>query len=111
MWPGYLTTSRLLADGIFLNVDTCTKFINKVTVLDQIYQLLDFKKMTKDQVAKIFDSSNVDLPRKTVITSYNTKSYQVDGLDFSKNPDTYSFVQANGQTVSMTQYILAQYKI
>lgn len=34
MWPGYLTTSRLLADGIFLNMDTCTKFINKVTCLD-----------------------------------------------------------------------------
>jgi hypothetical protein len=37
MWPGYLTTSRLLADGIFLNIDTCTKFINKVTVLEQIW--------------------------------------------------------------------------
>ncbi len=41
MWPGYLTTSRLLADGIFLNIDTCTKFINKVTVLEQIYQMRD----------------------------------------------------------------------
>jgi hypothetical protein len=27
MWPGYLTQSRLLADGIFLNVDTAAKFI------------------------------------------------------------------------------------
>jgi len=62
---------------------------------------------TSDQIAKIFDSSNLDVPRKTVITSYNTKSYQVDGLDFTKNPDTYSFTQANGQIVTMTQYIFA----
>lgn len=62
---------------------------------------------TWDQIAKIFDSSNLDVPRKTVITSYNTKSYQVDGLDFTKNPDTYSFKQANGQIVTMTQYIFA----
>jgi len=27
-WPGYLTTSRLLAEGFFLNIDTCTKFVN-----------------------------------------------------------------------------------
>jgi hypothetical protein len=44
MWPGYLSTSRLLADGIFLNIDTCTKFINKVTVLDQIYQMIERNK-------------------------------------------------------------------
>jgi hypothetical protein len=36
VWPGYLTTSRLLADGFFLNVDTCTKFLNKVTILEDI---------------------------------------------------------------------------
>ena len=90
MWPGYLSAARLLADGIFLNIDTCTKFINKTTVLEQIYQKLD-RSYTKDQIAKIYDSSNLDIPRKTVITSYNTKSYQVDGLDFSKNPETYSF--------------------
>ena len=27
MWPGYLTTTRLLRDGIFLNIDTVSKFI------------------------------------------------------------------------------------
>jgi len=27
-WPGYLSTARLLSDGIFLNIDTCTKFVN-----------------------------------------------------------------------------------
>lgn len=27
MWPGYLSTTRLVRDGIFLNVDTVSKFI------------------------------------------------------------------------------------
>jgi hypothetical protein len=27
VWPGYLTQSKLLSDGIFLNVDTATRFI------------------------------------------------------------------------------------
>jgi len=27
MWPGYLTTTRLLRDGIFLNIDTVSKFV------------------------------------------------------------------------------------
>lgn len=36
MWPGYLTSSRLLADGIFLNVDTATKFVQKSSVLDWV---------------------------------------------------------------------------
>lgn len=110
MWPGYLTTSRLLADGIFLNMDTCTKFINKVTCLDQIYALLDNGR-THDQIARKYDSSNLDESRKTVITSYNTKSYQVDGLDFSKNPDTYVFKQKDGSSISMYEYIFKTYKI
>jgi len=71
--------------------------------------------MTEAQIAKLFDSSNVDLPRKTVITTYNTKSYQVDGLDFTKNPDTYKFVLTNGpkkgQTMTMYQYILEFHRI
>jgi hypothetical protein len=36
MWPGYMATTRLLADGIFLNIDTCAKFINKTTILEMI---------------------------------------------------------------------------
>lgn len=36
MWPGYETTTKWLNDGIFLNVDTATKFINQKTILDNI---------------------------------------------------------------------------
>jgi hypothetical protein len=82
MWPGYLTQSRLLADGIFLNVDTAARFIQKQSILDWINDQAQ-RNRSKAQIAAVFDSSNVDMPRKTMITSYNIKSYQVDGLDWN----------------------------
>ena len=36
MWPGYSPSVKLFTDGIFLNVDTATKFIQGKTVLDDI---------------------------------------------------------------------------
>jgi aubergine-like protein len=90
MWPGYLTQTRLCADGIFLNVDTAARFIQKQTVLDFIRQMVGAGR-SKDQISKIFDSSNQDTARKTIITTYNTKSYQVDGLDWTQSPRTHVF--------------------
>ncbi len=93
VWPGYLSTSRLLADGYFLNVDTCTKFINSETVYERIQFFR--KTMSDDQIADRYNSSNLDTPRVTVITRYGpdkVRSYQVDGLDTKLTPNTYSFV-------------------
>lgn len=81
MWPGFMTQSRLLSDGIFLNIDTATKFIQKQSILDLINKELA-KGKTQQQIARIFDSSDQDIPRKTVITTYNIRSYQIDGLDW-----------------------------
>jgi aubergine len=113
MWPGYLTQSRLLADGIFLNVDTAAKFIKKTTVLEWINRELE-KGKTREQIAAVFDSSNLDVPRKTVITSYNIRSYQIDGLDWDQNPKTHFFELKKGDTkkeISMKDYMAQQYKV
>lgn len=107
MWPGYLTQSRLLADGIFLNVDTAARFIQKQSILDWIKDQSQ-KKRSKAQIAAVFDSSNTDMPRKTMITSYNIKSYQVDGLDWNQNPMTHIFTKKRGgreYEVSMFQHL------
>jgi hypothetical protein len=90
MWPGYLTTTRLLADGIFMNIDTCAKFIQKTTILELVDKWKNQGK-TNSEIAAIFDSSNLDVPRRTVITNYNTKSYQVDGLSFDLTPMNHEF--------------------
>jgi hypothetical protein len=51
MWPGYLTQSRLLSDGIFLNVDTATKFIQKETILELIRKQME-RGWSREQIAK-----------------------------------------------------------
>lgn len=113
MWPGYLTQSRLLSDGIFLNVDTATKFIQKETILELIRKQME-RGWSREQIAKQFDSSNVDVPRRTVITSYNIKSYQIDGLDWDLNPRNYFFeVKKNNiiEKLSMAEYLTRQYQV
>ncbi len=35
-WPGFMATTKLYKAGIFLNVDTTTKFIETQTILDYI---------------------------------------------------------------------------
>lgn len=57
MWPGYLTQSRLLADGIFLNVDTAARFIQKTSILDWI-KVQQENGRSQKQIAAIYDSSN-----------------------------------------------------
>ena len=36
MWPGYSSDAKYLNDGVFLNIDTATKFISQKNVLDEI---------------------------------------------------------------------------
>ena len=116
MWPGYLTQSRLCADGIFLNVDTAARFIQKQTVLDFIRQQIGAGR-SKQQIAAIYDSSNQDTPRKTIITTYNTKSYLVDGLDWEQSPRTHVFDvpdkkdKTKTTRMSMVEYLKREFNI
>jgi hypothetical protein len=36
MWPGYETCTKWYNDGIFLNVDTATKFITRRTIFEDL---------------------------------------------------------------------------
>jgi hypothetical protein len=71
--------------GIYLNVDACTKFITEKTVLEQFYEWIDAGEDAKTFFAE-YDSSNIDNPRKVVICSHNSKSYQVDGMTSDFTP-------------------------
>jgi len=46
-----------------------------------------------------------------VLTSHNSKTYQVDGLDTQLSPSTFKFKLQDGKEVSMQQYFLDRYKI
>lgn len=73
---------------------------------DQLYDGFSDK-----DIAKKFDSSNIDQGRVVVITQHNSKSYQVDSLTYDLAPDTYFFELKDGSKVSMTQYFYERYKI
>lgn len=66
------------------------------------------KGKSKQQVCREYDSSNLDMPRKTVLTSYNNRSYQIDGLTFDITPHNHTFKWKNndGQDVrtNMVEY-------
>lgn len=90
MWPGYETMTKNYCDGIFLNVDTATKFINKLTVLEEIDGMLDKRYSKSDIVAHFAPDNNKG--RVVVITSYNNSmSYQIDGITFDQTPENHVF--------------------
>ena len=74
MWPGYDCSIKCLNDGIFLNVDTATKFINMRTVLDKIYDMYD-QKYSREEITNELIPKNPNDKRLVVMTMYNTKIY------------------------------------
>jgi len=64
--------------------------VNQVSIFKQLQADLSNGYTEKDFFEK-FNSSNVDNKRVTVITSHNSKSYQVDGMTNTINPDTHHF--------------------
>lgn len=109
-WPGYEVTSKLSTQGVFLNIDSCTKFVNMVTILDLYKGKLD-EGYSQDEIFGRYNSSNIDNPRITVISAHNSKSYQVDGMTNDFSPLTYHFKQKDGSEISMSQYFKQRYKI
>lgn len=112
-WPGYMTVTKSLADGLFLNVDTATRFVNQKTVLSIIWKMED----RGDSMKKIKDyfTPNDYNPRITVLTAYNSRSYQLDGINFNLSPKTYTFEWKDGsgqvQKTNMIEYFRIKYKI
>lgn len=82
MWPGYETMTKCYTDGIFLNVDTATKFISQITVMDEVRDMLN-KRYSKKEIEDHYSSSNESGTRHVVLTSFNSKAYQIDGITFS----------------------------
>ena len=58
-WPGYEVGVKLSTQGIFFNVDSCTKFINKTTVQQQCEDM-SYDGFSDKEIAAKFDSSNTE---------------------------------------------------
>lgn len=84
-WPGYELQNKLTTQGVFCNVESCTKFVNMETIYSQFIEHVNNGR-TEKQFYERFNSSNTEIPRKTVITEHNSKSYQVDGMTGDYSP-------------------------
>lgn len=82
-----------------------------VSVLKMYKEQLSDGYRTEEIFGK-YDSSNVEIPRQTVITEHNSKAYQVDGMTTNYNPLTHIFHDKKaGKDISMSEYFLKTYKI
>jgi hypothetical protein len=53
MWPGYTCAVKCLIDGFFLNIDTSTKFLQSMTVLDLLAKLKNERYSEKEILDKL----------------------------------------------------------
>ena len=74
MWPGYSTDIKYLNDGVFLNVDTATKFISQKTVYDEIRELQKDRYSNEEIIEQLVPKDPLK-QRIVVITLYNTRIY------------------------------------
>ncbi|TNV70912.1 hypothetical protein FGO68_gene12174 [Halteria grandinella] len=135
VWPGFSCEVQLVSDGLFLNVDAITKFLRRETILDMIDELYE-QGFSKEQVSQkltpdfeddksSFDdtrseNSFAEKSRLVVITSYNSREYQIEGIEWQKNPKVYQFLYnkkdpITGNTslimISLAEYMEERYKI
>lgn len=57
-----------------------------------------------------YNSSNIDIERKTVLTEHNSRAYQVDGMT-NQSPYEIMFKKEDGTEMSVAQYFAQQYNI
>jgi hypothetical protein len=106
-WYGYECCTQLCTQGVFLNIDCMTKFINKHTVYDQVIRRRESGYGDSD-IAKLYGNSSTN--RINVITSHNSKNYQIDGIELQLNPKTCKFRNSDGVLVTMKDYYRMRYK-
>jgi hypothetical protein len=88
-WKGFHCEVKLLNDGLFLSIDTSTKFLHEPTILDIInenladgYSREEISEYLCPKVSDDCDStmssskqSEIDKQRLVVVTNYNSRAY------------------------------------
>lgn len=97
VWPGYTCQVKPLNDGLFFNADTCTKFLQRRTILQLITELKQLKLSNSDISKKLTpkwdnESTNDSVHKPfVVITAYNSATYQVEEILWDETPVTIEF--------------------
>lgn len=81
---------RQVTDGIFVNVDTATKFLQSRTILEDINDMKRDRYSTSD-IKAWYIPKDPEAKRLVVITLFNSRIYQIDGMTFDISPKTHTF--------------------
>lgn len=90
VWPGYECNVKCFNDGIFLNVDTVTRFLNRNSIYEKI-SLLRRDRYSSQEIKEYIAPSDPTKRKTVVITAYNSRLYQIDDLTYDFSPKTYIF--------------------
>lgn len=80
---------KLLCNKFYLNIDSTIRFINKRSILDEILNLRDNRKLSKEAISFVFDSNQQK--SRSILTGYNHHHYYIAGLDFTLDPVKHKF--------------------
>uniref|UniRef100_A0A6B2KY93 Piwi domain-containing protein n=1 Tax=Arcella intermedia TaxID=1963864 RepID=A0A6B2KY93_9EUKA len=100
-WKGFEGS----APRLMLNIDTITKVLSKVTVLDDLYKIAGNRNLEDPAVRKAISRRFIDT---VVATSYNYQTYTIEDIDFKQNPASL-FTWDNFRTKSQTKISYRDY--
>lgn len=102
---GYNTTTSYLKAGIMMNLDSKTKIIQDVTLLQMIDVIYDTH---RDNVQERVRN---ELTGKVVITKYNNRTYKIEDVDFDMTPQNRFTMRGGGGEETYTNYYKRQYNL
>ncbi|KAK3581959.1 hypothetical protein CHS0354_023428 [Potamilus streckersoni] len=102
--PGFITSILQYENDVLLNCDISHKIMRSDSVLDQINDIL---RLNKD---RFHDNATWLLVGSIVLTSYNNRTYKVDGIAWNKRP-TDTFKLHDGSEITYKDYYKRNYEI
>lgn len=106
MWHGFKASAFQSEIGVTLAIDNVFKFMTTKTCLDRIYELRE-QAHTQHQFEY---AVNLEFVGKSVIADWgNKRTYIVNEVDFSKNPENCIF-EYNGGEISVAEYFAQAYQ-
>ncbi|XP_057371400.1 piwi-like protein Siwi [Daphnia carinata] len=104
VWPGYVTTIRHHEEGFLLGVEIIHRVLRRDTALDMMNKIRqaggDFQAMC-----------SAEMLGKVVMTHYNKRTYRIDDLDYTKNPQSTFHLRKEDRDISYLEYYKKRYNI
>ncbi|CAF0742824.1 unnamed protein product [Didymodactylos carnosus] len=106
LFPGFMTNVNVYESQLMINVDLSHKVLNKTTVYERLQNIFtQFNDYRKSQ-----DVATKELVGQIVLTTYNSKTYKIDEIDWDNSP-TFKFTKRDGTEQTFLEYYEERYQI